>query len=359
MVETDIGQTSHTDLTNEMEDYEVDTATLDKPVGHELEYTCSKWKNWLGYYKNIPELRAVIDAKATWTIGKGYQADEMTELVLLRIKGWGRDTFNTILENMIRTMQIAGDAFAEIIRDENDVIINLKPLNPSNIKIIADKKGIIKRYEQLTPQKKFQPEEIFHLARNRIADEIHGQSLVEHLEPIILMRNEAMSDWKKVLHRNVAPLWIFHLDTDDPTKISTFKSQMEDTRKDGENMFVPKGAVVPELVSTATNSTLSPLQWIDTLNNYFYQAAGVPGIIVGNSKSLTEASAKMEYLVFQQSVEEEQLYIEENVLNQLNIEINLEFPASLENELLSDKAKDKESGAIEPNDMIAETEGRR
>jgi len=34
------------------------------------------------------------------------------------------------------------------------------------------------------------------------------------------------------------------------------------------------------------------------------------------------------------------LFIEEQVLSQLNLVIELEFPASLENEMLSDKAKD-------------------
>ncbi|GAJ20677.1 unnamed protein product, partial [marine sediment metagenome] len=45
-------------------------------------------------------------------------------------------------------------------------------------------------------------------------------------------------------------------------------------------------------------------------------------------------------LAYQQGVEEEQLFIEEQVLSQLNLVIELEFPASLENELLSDNKKD-------------------
>ena len=66
----------------------------------------------------------------------------------------------------------------------------------------------------------------------------------------------------------------------------------------------------------------------------------MPDIILGSSKALTEASAKIAYLAFQQTLEEEQLYMEEQVGMQLGLEIELEFPASLENELLSDKAKD-------------------
>ena len=38
---------------------------------------------------------------------------------------------------------------------------------------------------------------------------------------------------------------------------------------------------------------------------------------------------------------------------QLNLDINLEFPASLQNELLSDNRKDKETGATSPEDTTA------
>jgi hypothetical protein len=378
MPETNIGNLDYSDLTNSIDDWEVDEEITDGVSDQkETTYIIKDWPEKFGYYKHIPELAAAIDAKATWTVGKGFVADEPTSIILEMIKGVGMDTFNTILENMIRTYHIAGDAYTEIIRDEkSDMIINLKPLDPSSIRIVANRKGKIIRYEQIKKiekkhlKKKIPVENIFHLSRNRVADEIHGQSVITQVEEIIKMRNEAMSDWKRVLHRNIEPLWIFHLDTDDTSKIATFKAKMDAARGKGENMYIPKGAVVPELVSTATNATLSPLAWIESLNKYFFQAVGVPAIIVGNSQSLTEASAKMEYLVWQQTVEEEQLYIEEQILAQLNIALKLEFPARLENELLSDKPRNEapqvnapqiqqNEKANEANDTTAEMEGRK
>jgi hypothetical protein len=345
-------------LATAMTDYSVSSATTDAAFDQkETTWTNEKWAQYLGYYKTIPELNSSIDAKATWTVGKGFKADELTTLALNKIKGWGKDTFNTILENMIRTSHIGGDAFAEIIRDKEGYPINLKPLDPASIMIVVDRKGIILRYEQIskvkTPNKKFRPDEIFHLARNRVADEIHGVSIIEKLEPIILMRNEAMSDWKRVLHRNVDPMMIYHLDTDDTTKIAAFKAKVDAAKGKGENMYIPKDAVVPEQLTTAGNSTLNPLPWIDALNQYFFQATGVPDIILGSSKAFTEASAKIAYLAFQQTIEEEQLFIEEQILLQLGMILELEFPASLENELLSDKKKDVEQGAAQPNDTTA------
>jgi hypothetical protein len=356
MPDTNISSADYGDLANTGTEYSVDAVAQDGPADQEeTEYINSKFTQYMGYYKTIPELAIAIDAKATWSIGKVFKADPETTFILDRIKGFGKDTFNTIIENMIRTYQIGGDSFSEIVRDEEGLIINIKPLDPASIKIIANRKGIIKRYEQISKinhsnDKKFSPEEILHLSRNRVADEIHGESLIRAVENIILMRNEAMSDMKTLMHRHVKPINVFHLDTDDPAKIAAFKAKADAVTDNGENLYIPKGAVEHQLVSVPANSTLNPLPWIQQLNQYFFQATGVPQIIVGGSQEMTEATAKICYLAFEQTIEEEQLYIEEQIGQQLGIKIELEFPASLENELLTDKAKSETTQAATPED---------
>lgn len=372
MAETDIAKLQTTDILNQLADYSVDQATPDGPTdSKETSWDNVNWQQQFGYYKTIPELTAAIDAKATWTVGRGYTSDPITTLLLMQIRGWGKDTFNTIIENMIRTYHIGGDAFAEIIVDDYGVLINLKPLDPGSIRIVANRQGRIIRYEQKDRirQKsalKFAPEKIFHMARNRIADEIHGTSAIDAVENIILMRNEAMDDQKKILHRNV-PHVIWHVDTDDTAKINEFKDKIDQQVKDRENIIIPKGTVEREVGAIASNATLSPIPWIQVLTGYFYQAIGVPDIILGSSTNLTEASAKIAYLAFEQTIREEQLYVKEQILAQLNLAIELEMPAKLENELLTGKQEQTEpsSPAIEPespnqpNDTTAELEGRK
>ena len=348
MPTTEIDSAVKSNLTGVMTDYSVDAVSTDGTTEQkENVWDQINWAQYFGYYKKLPELRAVIDAKATWTVGKGFEADGFTTLLLDNIKGWGKDTFNTILENAIRTYQIGGDSFCEIIKNKKGKLINLKPLDPEVIRIVANKKGIITGYQQMskTGKKKkvgkpFDPEQIFHLARNRVADEIHGQSMIEAIEDIILMKNEAMSDYKIVMHRFVKPRFIFHLDTDDNAEIATFKTKMDSANEKSENLYVPKDVIVPELMAVPPNATLNPLAWIESLDSKFYEAAQVPKIIVGGVGGITEAAVKIAYLAFQQTIEEEQLFIEEQVLSQLNLVIELEFPASLENELLSDEKKD-------------------
>tara|TARA_Y100000310_G_C20664529_1_gene806724 strand:- start:435 stop:1541 length:1107 start_codon:yes stop_codon:yes gene_type:complete len=356
MPETDIGNADYGDFKNTITDYSITPVSTDGAEDQkETYYDNENWTTYLGYYKKIPELAAAIDAKATWTIGKGFKSNEITEITLGTITGWGKDSFNTILENMVRTYHIGGDSFAEIIRDKDSKLINLKPLNPETIRIVANKQGVIIRYDQInrikgTKHKSFTPEQMFHLARNRVADEIHGVSIIPAVEEIIKMRNEAMADYRKLLNRNIFPVKIFHLDTDDTNKIAEFKTKADKAHTQGENMYIPKGAVEIENSAIAPNATLNPLPWINQLNQYFFQATGVPQIIVGGAQEITEASAKIAYLAFEQVIEEEQLFVEEQVLAQLNLEIDLSFPASLQNELLSDNRKDVEQGAVSPED---------
>jgi len=363
MVDTNIDSAEASDLTNTIVDYSVDSQSTDA-AGDQPETTwqMTEWDINLGYYKEIPELQTAIDAKANWTIGAGFTSDEITEMVLGTIKGNGKDSFNTIMTNLIRTYTIGGDSYAEIIRGEGNVIVNLKPLDPSSMVIVQNAKGQVIRYEQVSKvkgnsNKKYRPDQILHLSRKRVADEIHGISVVPSVKWIILARNEAMSDYKRVLHRNIDPLWIFHLDTDDETQIAAFKRKQDTARANGENMYVPKGVVVPELQAVAANAMLNPITWINQLNDYFFQAVNVPQIIIGNAKEFTDASGKIVYLAFEQSVKGEQLYIEEQILNQLNLEIQLTFPASLQQDVISDDSKQGDLQATQPNDTTAELEG--
>ena len=299
-------------------------------------------------------MKKAIDAFATWVIGKGYTADPETTVILDHITGWGEDTFKSILWNAIVTKKIGGDCFVEIMRDpDSGTLVNLKVLDPGSIRIVADRKGMLKRYEQKRKtkdgeNKKWKPGEILHLCNDRIADEIHGTSVVEACEDVILARNEAITDWKKVLRRNVNPLKIWYLDTDDTAKINAFTTKVENTVKDKENLIVPFLSV-PK-VEVVSAPLVAPLDWIKYMENFFYQAVGIPKIILGGSEEFTEASSKIAYLTFEQAYSKEQEELEADLWNQLQLRIKFNKPASLKSEMLSSEDKNTGQVGFQPND---------
>jgi hypothetical protein len=348
-------------ITTTKTDFSVDSAQTDAAMHQpETRWQDTKYTTYLGYYfdEKVPEITALIDAKATWTVGKGIKADPDIQFILDSIRGYGYDTFNSIMENAMRVMLIGGNFYAEIIRDDDEDLINLKPLDPATIVHVSGPDGMLKRFEQTskvkgTPNRKFNLDQIFYLPRNRVADEIHGRGIIQKLKLILDMKNEAMADQRKAMHWNVIPRWKFKLKTDDPTEIAAYKTKMDTTTGTGANIYEPFDVSESELISVPANSTLSPIAWIQYLDNLLYQTAGVPKIVVGGSSEFTEKASSIVYLAFQQSVEEEQLFIEEQVGQQLGMEIELEFPVSLENELLSDQKKDQSPTTVQPNETTA------
>lgn len=372
MTDKDFGSASAGDMTGTGKDFSVPTAQTDGASdSNESEWVNDKYSKYLGNYKNIPELKSTIDTKAKYVTGKGVKGEDVE--IVKKWRGWGKDTANQLIQNMARTYYVGGDHFSEIIRDDSffrkiltwfGVVdkgkpINLKPLDPEVMKIVVDGQGHIKRYEQMSKIEggkdvKFAPEDIFHLAKNRFADEIHGTSIITAIEKIILARGEALDDIKTVFHRYVQPFNVFHLDTDDTAEITAFITKENNRNKNKENMFIPKGAVEVERVGMPQFSTLDPLPYIQALTDYFYQATNTPDVVIGSAKQTVEASAKILILGFEQSVRDDQLFIMENFESQLGLKIELEYPTPIEAELTKDENKDGDATkASQKNDTTA------
>ena len=361
----DIGSSSVGDMSTAVKNYSVDSQTTD--AGENEVWWNTKFSKYLGYYKSIPELKSTIDTKSKWTIGKGVTGDKRTMKILDKIKGFGKDTINTLIQNAVKVYYVGGDSFWEIITKDGEPLtsngsnlINLKPLDPNVIGIVANEMGMLEGYEIRTkgddvPNIKKDKDKIFHLPKNRFADEIHGTGIITAIENIILMRNEAMDDIKTVFHRYVKPLWIWQLDTDDTTKIAAFKAKADKTVANSENIYIPKGAAEAERVSVPQFSTLDPLPWIRDLTDYFYQATNTPDVVVGSAKQTVEASAKILFLGFEQSVRDDQQFIMENFKSQLGLDIKLEFPTPIEGDLIKDEKKDGSN--VKANDKADTTAG--
>jgi len=346
MGELNISQTTYGNMTNNVKDVTVDLKNTDGITGNETVWINSKWSQYWGYFNSIAELKSAMIMKSIWNVGKGLIADPETTVILDHVSGWGKDTFEDILFNMDLISRVAGDSFAEIIRDSSTgILINLKPLDPGCIKIVVNDKGIIQRYEQTAKYSKnqilnnFKPDEIFHLSHNRLADQIHGISDIEGMEQIILAENESFTDMRKIMHRQAKPLIMFKLGTDNQAKIDAFVLKMDQAVNKGENIYIPddKNAVSYEVVQINISQII--MEWRNDIKNKYYRTMGLPQIVFGSSGT-TESGGKIEYLAHEQIFEKDQKFLENQVWNQLYLRINLIPPVSLLENLQTDASKD-------------------
>lgn len=335
-----------TDYSNQGTEFSVDFVDTDGSSQKGTVYF-PDFKKWHGYYRQIPELRAVINKLASWTFGRGIKGEDKEIQKLEKIKGFGKDSPRGVLKNQWRTALICGDSFAHKIKDKEGRLTNLKPLNPGNIGILIDEFGILIGYVNSVTNKVYEPEEIYHLSYERIADEIHGIPFPEALEGLILARNEAISDLRVLYHRTVKPIQFFEVETDDTAKLDSIETTINSAYKKSENVVIPTG-VIKEIKSSQTAKspglTIDNLNYLKFLVRQFVTACGMPEVIMGWGAETTEASSKIIYLAFQQEIEDMQLYNQEQIKEQLGIEIDLEFPASIEEDLQKDQKKD--SGQI-------------
>lgn len=337
-----------------VEDYSVDAVSPDSPADQEETiYDNTNFTTWFGNYKKTAKIKIAINAYATWVLGKGWLADDRVTGILENMNGWGEDTFNSILWNAIVTKMIAGDSFTEIIRNEDGVLINLKPLSPEHMRIIADRRGRIKRYEYRKVGKKgdftkFNPNNILHLCNNRVVDEIHGTSAIQAVEWNVEATEEAKRTHRKMLKRN-GVVRVIEIDTDDKAKRAEFKVEWKDAIDKGDVLILPKG-VAEAKDWHGTLDTPGVIQWIKYLDDDFYMSIGVPRVILGGSSEFTEASSKIGYLTYEQVYTRETTELEADLWNQLAIRITFNKPVSLKGELLESEQKNTGQVGIQPNE---------
>lgn len=348
---TDLNISKTTVLERNISDYSISSQPLEFNAADEVKVDFPKAAKYFGYYKKYGQLKKAIDTLWIYVVGKGYTTNADNATTLKYLRGTGEDTSHNIFWSLGVTSMVVGDAFAEIIRNDKDEIINLKPISPERMRVVYGKNGMIKGYEYNIQggkePTKFKPSEIFHMSNDRIADEQRGVSVIEACEWVIDALDEARRDYRQLIHRNIIPVRIIEIDTDDTTKRDQFMAQYKDAINKGEVLVIPKGSVE---FKEDQISIQDPTAWIQSLENYFYLAVGIPKVIA-SPDGLSEGSSKISYLIFEPIYTYRQLLLEADIRNQLNLEVTFNRPASLQDNIQSNEAKNTSQMGFQPNDM--------
>lgn len=338
-------------------DWRIPSADTDSPKDQEqeeYEWENKNWKEQWGLFNAVSELQNATLMKAIWDVGKGWTADTYTKIKIERFSGWGKDTFDDIMLNMDVISMVAGDAYAEVIRDETTQdIINLKPINPGTIKHIVGKNGRLIRYEQWNGDKKktFKPNEIFHLSYNRLADQIHGISKIDSMREIILADQKSFEIMQKVMKHQAVPFILWKLKTDDTTKINAFVSKVRSVREKYEDLFIPDD----ENIATWEVITLNPsqliLEWRTDLRNKFYRAFGLPQIVPGGGERGTGSESRTIYLAFEQLVAQRQLYLQNQIWFQLGLKLRFNPPTTMADLIGTSESKTAGGFQAQPSEV--------
>ncbi len=356
MSELNISSATTTNLAGTVPDFIVASKALDaaSPNQEETYWYFANAPKFYGYYLTIAEIFNAANAMATWAFGAGWTVKSSDLRVQLEhVRGMGNETFSRLIWNHEVVKLVVGDAFMEFKRKDNK-IINIISISPERVRVVFDKGGIIKRYDTWNGSswKAVKKEDMLHSSNKRIADQLHGTSQIEPAQFIIDARNEALSDERKIRHRDMA-LGIAYYGTDKAGKIAYANSQIEKAVKDGEMVGLPKDTV--KIEAFPSKGSGDRMAFIQYLENFFYQIFGVPRSIA-TSDGTSEVGGKMGNVNFEPTYAKERYDMEDDLWVQQNIEVIFEKQMSLGGLVQQDQMKNSGQTAIQPNNVSATLE---
>jgi hypothetical protein len=355
MAELNLSSATTTNFTGTVPDFIVNAKALDAIQANQEEtyWYFENAQKYYGYYLTIPEIFNAANALATWSVARGWEAENVqTKIELDHVVGMGKDSFTKIMWNHEVVKLVVGDAFAEVKRNDKGIILNIIPISPERVRIVFNKSGMIKRYDTWNGSewREIKKENMLHSSNKRIGDQLHGTSQIDPTRNIIDAKNEALADERIIKHRDKA-LGIAYYETDKSGKISYANSQIEKAIRNGEMVGLPKDTV--KIEAYPSRSSEDRTGWIQYLDNLFYQVFGVPRSIA-SSDGTSEVGGKMGHVIFEPIYTKEQLDLEEDLWIQQAIKITFNRPPSLGG-LQPELDESKNTGQInfQPNDVSA------
>ncbi len=355
MPDTELSNLTTTQMKSGITDFRVQAAALDEAGRGKTFWDNPDWPTYAGFLKSVPQYWQAVRSLGIWAFGKGYICP-LTEhqIILENIRGWGNESFDEILISILMEKKTNGDAFAHIVRNENGTLVNLRKLNPSNVRIEVGEDGLIETYKHRQADgswKNIPKEEMFHITNDRIGNEIHGTSVLEPCKWLIEWKQELMNDLRRLMHRS--SIRVIYVDLDNTTKLGTIRNEYRDAIKNGEVLLLPgRKGVDFEIEQIEVPDTSRWFENIRYLDDHIYEILGISKIITGGVSGTTEANAKMGYMSFEQPYMTEQRLMEQDIWSQLAIRITFNRPASISSTMQMSEGANTGQTSIQQNDMM-------
>ena len=191
---------------------------------------------------------------------------------------------------------------------------------------------------------------MFHIVNDRVADNMHGQSIINALEWNI----EAQEEARRVIRRKVknsGVLGVIETDTDQTPDITTFKAPIKKAMEEGTLILLPKDTA--QLKPWEVKLYMSEmLAWLNYLDDEFFQEIGVPKIIIGGSGQI-EGDSKISYTAYEQFYKRAINDLKDDLWNQMAVRVDFNTPVSIASELASNEVKNASQVGFQPNDTTA------
>jgi len=345
-----ISSATTTDFTTQVPNFIVEAMALDiaNADGSETFVYYDKATENFGYYFNHPQVASSINSLPIWAFGQGWESDRETTVILTKVDGNGKETFDQIIQNHSRVEIGHGDAFAEIIRNDNDTLVNMINISPERVKTVFKGTRIV-RYEIWNGTKwvKKKINEIFHTFNKKMGDSIRGTSQIQTNKNVNDAMIEAFEDERTIKHRDKA-LGIVYYKTSNTGKIEYANKQIEKAVKNGEMVGLPEDTA--KIEPYPSKSSEDRQNWLSYVENLGYQTGNTPRSIV-TSDGTSEVAGINGHLIFEPIYGERQLAMENSLWQQVAIKVKFTRPPSLAPKTQENAEKNTGQTSIQPAEV--------
>jgi len=351
MAEYNLSNATTTDFTNQVPDFIVESMALDiaNADGSETFVYYDKAIENFGYYFHHPQVASRTNALCTWAYGQGWTTDDANlKVILPKISGNGKETFDEIIWNHGNVKLGHGDAFIEIIRTEQNKLANLINISPERVKTVFKGNRIL-RYEIYNGKKwvKKTTQQVFHSMNKKIGDHTIGTGEIQSNKNVNDAMIEAFEDERIIKHRDKA-LGIVYYKTNNTGKISYANTQIANAVKNGEMVGLPEDTA--KIEPYPSKSSEDRQNWLSYVENLGYQTSGTPRSIV-TSDGTSEVGGINGHLIFEPIYGKEQLDMENGLRLQVGIDIKFNRPPSLAPKTQENAEKNTGQTAIQPAEV--------
>ena len=351
MATGDISQATTTDFTNLVPDFIVESMALDVANADKSEtyvYYDKAPENF-GYQFNHPQVASPLNAICTWAFRQGWTSeDKQMEVILPKIDGNGKETFDNIIWNHGNVKLGHGDSFCDIIRNDNGTLVNMINISPERVKTVFKSTRIV-RYEVWDGKKwvKKNVNEIFHSISKKLGDSMRGTGQIQSNKNVNDAMIEAFNDERLIKHRDKA-LGIVYYKTNNEGKIKYANTQIANAVKNGEMVGLPDDTA--KIEPYPSKSSEDRQNWLTYVENLGYQTGGTPRSMV-TSDGTSEVGGINGHLIFEPIYGAEQQDMENELWQQVGIKIKFNRPPSLAPKTQENAEKNTGQTAIQPAEV--------
>jgi HK97 family phage portal protein len=215
---------------------------------------------------------------------------------------------SSLLYTVVQHMAINGDAFWYVSRDSKNMPLEIWPMHPALVRIVATREGEVLGYIMRGPdgtKVPFQPDEVIHFQLPSPDSDIYGEGRVELAVEEAGIDLQALRSNKAIFTNGMNPSAVLLLDdkaTPDDAKRLTSELRQGHAGADNRNKILALSRVVDFKPWSMTPKDLDFLGLRNLATEKVTTAMGVPQVLLGNHNAGDYATTKFLVRIMHQTV---------------------------------------------------------